>query len=52
MNEMTISQQIATIGGKLKYEDIPQEVTENAKKFMLDLLACIIGAKEVGSSKA
>lgn len=46
----TISGRISEIGVKLKYEDISPEVIENSKKFILDLLGCIIGAKQVQSS--
>jgi 2-methylcitrate dehydratase PrpD len=47
----TISETIGGIGAKLKYEDIPVETTQNAKKFILDLFSCILGAKEIASSK-
>ena len=47
----TISEQLGQIGAKLKYEDIPGEVAENAKKFVLDLFSCILGAKEITSSQ-
>lgn len=47
----TISQQIAGIGEKLRYEDLPQEVIENSKKFILDLLGNILGAKHIESSQ-
>jgi len=49
--KLTISETIAEIGAKLKYEDIPIEATQNAKKFILDLFSCILGAKEITSSK-
>jgi 2-methylcitrate dehydratase PrpD len=47
----TISETIGQIGAKLGYEEIPGEVSQNAKKFILDLLSCILGAKEISSSQ-
>jgi len=47
----TISETIGRLGAKLRFEDIPDEVTSNAKKFILDLLSCIVGAKEIPSSQ-
>lgn len=46
----TISQEIAVIGEQLQFEDLPKEVVENAKKFILDVLGCMLGAKNVPSS--
>ncbi len=52
MEKIPIAEQIATLGEKLAFDDIPKEVVANSKKFILDVLACIVGAKEVTSSKA
>lgn len=52
MSNLTISEKLASMGEKLKYEDLPSLVTDNSKKFILDVLSCILGAKEVGSSAA
>lgn len=50
MSKPTLSQQLAKVGATLKYEDIPENVLNNSKKFILDVLSCILGAKEVTSS--
>jgi len=50
MSNLTISQIVGGVGADLKYDHIPGEVADNAKKFILDVLACILGAKEVTSS--
>lgn len=47
----TLSQQIAEIGEKLKYEDLPQLVVDNSKKFILDLIGNLLASKHVESSK-
>lgn len=49
---MTISEKLANLGEKLRYEDLPDVIKENSKKFILDVLGCIVGAKEVASSAA
>ena len=52
MSSSTISENIAEIGCNLRYEDIPEAVMGNAKNFILDLIGCIVGAKNVDSSVA
>lgn len=49
---MTISEQLAEKGEKLRLKDIPDETVENQKKYILDLLGCVLGAKKVDSSLA
>lgn len=44
MNKKSLSQQIAEIGAGLKYEDLPEVVIHNSKKFILDLLGNIIAS--------
>lgn len=51
MEKLSLSQNVAKIGAELKYEDLPQEVVANAKKFILDLLGNILASKHVESSK-
>ena len=51
MSELTMSQRIAEIGNKLQYEDLPSIVTENSKKFILDVLGNIICAKHLVCSE-
>jgi 2-methylcitrate dehydratase PrpD len=51
LKDITISEEIAALGERLKYEDISLEVLTNAKKFILDVTGVILGAKEVTSSK-
>lgn len=51
MND-TISGIIANEGINLSYDKLPSNVIHNSKKFILDILGCIIGAKNVESSKS
>lgn len=51
MSDKTISQRIANIGSGLKYEDLPEQVQNNAKKFILDVIGCILAAKEHPSAR-
>ncbi len=50
MNDLTISQKLGQLGAGLNYEDIPQDIQTNAKKFILDVIGVILGAKAVLSS--
>ncbi len=50
MSDLTISQKLGQLGAGLKYEDISQDVQTNAKKFILDVIGVILGAKGVSSS--
>ncbi len=45
------AKKISEISEKIKFSDIPDPVVEASKKFILDLLGCILGAKHVASSK-
>jgi 2-methylcitrate dehydratase PrpD len=47
----SLSQQVAEIGAKLKFEDLPQRAVENSKKFILDLLGNILAARHLESSQ-
>jgi 2-methylcitrate dehydratase PrpD len=47
----TISEQIADISVKLKYEDIDQRTVQNAKIFMLDCLGCILSGSQIINAK-
>lgn len=49
--EKTISTQIAELTAKLKYEDLPKKAADHAKMLMLDVLASMVGTREVISSK-
>ena len=49
--EKTMSQQVASIGETLSYNDLPELVVENSKKFILDLLGNILAAKHLKSSQ-
>lgn len=51
MSELTLSQQIAEIGEKLRFEDLPKEVVENSKKMILDVIGNIVCARHLESSK-
>lgn len=44
--------QVGQVAEAMEFSDLPQEVVECSKTFILDLLGCIIGAKNVGSSLA
>ncbi|MDR1534219.1 MAG: MmgE/PrpD family protein [Planctomycetota bacterium] len=48
---MSLSQQVAGIGEKLTFNDLPGEVVENSKKFILDLLGNILAARHIESSQ-
>lgn len=47
----TLSQQVAEVGTKLKYEDLPERVVNNSKMFILDLLGNIIASRHIESSQ-
>ena len=47
----TLSQQVAEIGEKLTFEDLPDYVVENSKKFILDLLGNLLASKHIESSR-
>ena len=49
--QKSIAWQVADITAKLRYEDMPGPVAEKSKRFILDLLGCILGAKNIQSSK-
>jgi 2-methylcitrate dehydratase PrpD len=51
MTNLTISQRLARAGVALTYEDLPPKVQDNAKKFILDVIGCILAAKEHKSAK-
>ena len=51
MSEKSLSQQVAEIGARLKYEDLPQEVVDNSKKFILDVIGNIVCAKHLECAK-
>ena len=52
MVKQTLSQQVADFGTKLKFEDLPEHVVANSKKFILDLLGNILASKHVESSQS
>ncbi len=43
--------QVARFAVNTEYSNLPPELVENSKTFMLDLLGCIIGAKHIASSQ-
>ena len=47
----SLSQQIAEIGVRLKFEDLPESVVANSKKFILDLIGNLLASKHVESSQ-
>lgn len=47
----SLSQQVAEIGSKLQFQDLPQVVVDNSKKFILDLLGNILAARHIESSQ-
>jgi 2-methylcitrate dehydratase PrpD len=47
----TIAEKIAGITVETQYEDLPKDVAEKSKRFILDLLGCTLGAKDIQSSK-
>jgi len=51
MENKTLSQQVAEIGAKLKFEDLPDEVINNSKKFILDLIGNLLASKHIESTK-
>lgn len=46
-----ITREIADITSQLKFSDLPEELVEKSKRFILDLLGCTLGAKPVTSSR-
>ena len=51
MKNETVAEYLGRKGEELRFESIPKEVISSSKKFILDILACILGAKEVTSSQ-
>jgi 2-methylcitrate dehydratase PrpD len=49
--KLSLSEQVAEIGEKLKFEDLPQLTVDNSKKFILDLLGNILASKHIESSQ-
>ncbi|MDR1534224.1 MAG: MmgE/PrpD family protein [Planctomycetota bacterium] len=47
----SLSQQVADIGEKLEFSDLPKPVVDNSKKFILDLLGNILASKHIESSR-
>jgi 2-methylcitrate dehydratase len=43
-NAMTITRELSEFALGLRYEDIPAEVTHEMKRFLVDALACAVGA--------
>jgi 2-methylcitrate dehydratase len=41
---MTVARKLATYAKELKYEDLPPEVTHQAKRILIDALGCCVGA--------
>ena len=47
----TIAKQIAKVATELKYEDLPDYAVEHAKMLTLDVLASMVGTRDIISSK-
>jgi len=47
----SVAQSISKITNQTNFSDLPEELVERSKYFILDLLGCILGAKGVTSSK-
>ncbi len=48
---LSLSQQVAEVGANLKYEDLPDLVVENSKKFILDLIGNLLASKHIESTQ-
>ena len=49
--KLSLSQQVAEVGANLKFEDLPDVVVENSKKFILDLLGNLLASKHIESTQ-
>ena len=49
--EKTIAQKVAELSVKLKFEDLPDYATEHAKMLTLDVLASMVGTRNIITSK-
>lgn len=47
----TIAQEIAALSAKLRFEDLPEKAREHARMLTLDVLASMVGTREIITSK-